>query len=109
MDLFNNPPAKAKQVHYYYDEVWKLAQGMKKGSLFINVEGQPFTDDHYYVNTLTSIPMIDIINKPVGSPKGFGDHWHTHKDNMDIIDASVLGSVGQVVLAFVYQSSKAPI
>ena len=102
------PPDKAKQVMYYYNQVWALAQGMKKGALFVNVIGQPFTDDHYYVNMLTSIPMIDIINKPLESAKGFGPHWHTHDDNMEIIDPSVLGSVGQVVTAFVYQSSRAP-
>jgi hypothetical protein len=81
---------------------------MKKGNLFLNVVGQPFTDDHYYVNSLTAIPMIDIINKPLDSAKGFGAHWHTHDDNMQIIDPSVLGSVGQVVTAFVYQSSRVP-
>lgn len=102
------PPDKAKKVHELYDKVWALAHGMGKGDLFLNVRGNPFTDDHYYVNLLTTIPMIDIIHKPLDSPKGFGTHWHTHDDSMEIIDPSVLGSVGQVVTAYLYQSSKAP-
>jgi glutaminyl-peptide cyclotransferase len=100
---------KATKVNNLYDKFWALANGMKKGDIFLNVKGNPLTDDHYYVNTLTQIPMIDIIHRPLDSSKGFGSHWHTHDDNMAIIDPSVLGSVGQVVLAFLYQSSKGPI
>lgn len=106
-DAYPNP-AKVRAVHTLYDKVWSLAQGMKKGALFVNDRGRPVTDDHFYVNLMTEIPMIDIINKPLVSSKGFGDHWHTHKDNMSVIDPSVLGSVGQVVTAYVYQSSKNP-
>ena len=102
------PPEKVKKIHALYDKVWSMAQGMKKGSLFVDNRSNPFTDDHYFVNLLTEIPMIDIINKPIGSVNGFGPHWHTHADNMEIIDPSVLGSVGQVVTAYVYHSSKSP-
>ena len=100
------PPEKVKSVHSLYDKVWSLAHAMKKGTYFLNNKGRPFTDDHYFVNLYTSVPMIDIINKPLDSAKGFGPHWHTHEDNMDIIDAGVLGAVGQVVTAYVYQSSR---
>lgn len=103
------PPDKARKIHQLYDKVWSLAHGMQKGSLFNNVKGKPFIDDHFYVNHLTEIPMIDIINKPLESEKGFGPHWHTHGDNMENIDPAVLGSVGQVVTAFVYQSSQTPL
>ncbi|HUR32083.1 MAG TPA: M28 family peptidase [Saprospiraceae bacterium] len=101
-------PAKAKKIGQLYDKVWALANGMKKGDMFLNVKGSPLTDDHYFVNSLSEIPMIDIIHRPLNSAKGFGGHWHTHDDSMSIIDPSVLGSVGQVVLAFLYQSSKTP-
>ena len=77
---------------------------MNKGDLFINRQDRGATDDHYYVNQLAGIPTIDIINLPNEQPP-FGDHWHTHKDNIDIIDKRVLGSVGQVVLAVVYNES----
>jgi Zn-dependent M28 family amino/carboxypeptidase len=102
------PPAKARTIHAQYDKVWSLARGMNKSAYFLDVRGRPLTDDHYYVNLYTEIPMIDIINRPVTSAKGFGAHWHTHDDNMTIIDAEVLGTVGQVVTAFLYNSSKTP-
>jgi hypothetical protein len=100
------PPDKVKRIHTLYDKVWSLAQGMKHGALFVNAKGNPITDDHYFVNLYTDIPMIDIIHKPLSSPNGFGPHWHTHDDNMNVIDPNVLGAVGQVVTAYLYNNSK---
>jgi glutaminyl-peptide cyclotransferase len=101
-------PDKANQIYHHYDKVWELAAGMGHGNMFLNVRGRPLTDDHLYVNQYTTIPMIDIINRPVNSPKGFGAHWHTHDDNMKVIDPQVLGTVGQVVTAYLYRSVKNP-
>ncbi|MEO5907437.1 MAG: M28 family peptidase [Saprospiraceae bacterium] len=99
-------PEKIARIHALYDKVWALAQGMKQSALFVNTRGRSFIDDHYFVNLYTEIPMIDIIHKPLNSAKGFGEHWHTHDDNMEIIDPSVLGAVGQVVTAYLYNNSK---
>lgn len=103
------PSSKVSRIHQHYDKVWSLAKGMGKSAHFIDNRSRPITDDHYFVNMYTDIPMIDIINKPMNSTKGFGDHWHTHGDNMDVIDASVLGAVGQVVTAYLYNSSASPL
>jgi len=102
------PADKVSKIYHHYDKLWDLASGMGHGNLFINVRGRPLTDDHYFVNSYTSIPMIDIINRPVNSEKGFGAHWHTHDDNMKIIDPQILGTVGQVVTAYLYRSTKTP-
>lgn len=102
------PPAKARNIQSLYDKVWSLARGMNKSAYFLDVRGRPLTDDHYFVNLYTEIPMIDIVHRPVTSAKGFGTHWHTHDDNMRIIDPEVLGTVGQVVTAYLYNSSKTP-
>ena len=102
-------PEKITRIHAVYDKVWAMAQGMKQGALFLDVKGRAFTDDHYFVNLHTDIPMIDIIHKPLESAKGFGTHWHTHDDNMSVIDPSVLGSVGQVVTAYLYNNSRPPL
>ncbi|HEY3384910.1 MAG TPA: M28 family peptidase [Saprospiraceae bacterium] len=99
------PPAKANRIHQHYDKVWSLARGMGKSALFLDNLTRPITDDHYFVNLYTDIPMIDIIHKPVNSPNGFGEHWHTHDDNIKVIDPNVLGSVGQVVAAYIYNAS----
>ena len=99
-------PEKVRKIHKLYDQLWTMARGMNHGTLFIDIKGKPFIDDHYYVNLNTDIPMIDIINKPVKSAKGFGQHWHTHDDNMEVIDPNILGAVGQVVTAFIYNSTR---
>jgi hypothetical protein len=49
--------------------------------------------------------MIDIINRAQGTQTGFGEHWHTHNDDLDIIDKRTLRAVGQVVLAVVYREA----
>lgn len=103
------PAAKVNRIHHHYDKLWSMARGMNKSVYFLDNRTRPITDDHYFVNLYTDIPMIDIINKPVNSTKGFGDHWHTHGDNMEVIDASVLGAVGQVVTAYVFNSSTNPL
>lgn len=100
------PPDKASRVHHHYDKFWELAGQMGHGQMFLNQQGRPLTDDHLFVNTYTNIPMIDIINRPVGSATGFGAHWHTHDDNMNVIDSKVLGTVGQVVTAYLYNSTR---
>ncbi len=102
-------PEKVRKIHKIYDQLWAQAKGMNQGALFIDLKGKPFIDDHYYINLNTDIPMIDIINKPVDSAKGFGKYWHTHDDNMNIIDPNTLGAVGQVVTAFLYNSSRTPL
>jgi hypothetical protein len=95
----------ADQVHTIYRNVWSLARAMGKGNYFIDRTVTGIIDDHYYVSTITGIPMIDIINKPPTENVPFGLHWHTHDDNMDIIDKRTLGAVGQVVTAVVYRAS----
>lgn len=87
------------------NKVWKLAQDMGYGNYFVNEQGGAITDDHYYVNKIARIPMIDIINRARGTQTGFGEHWHTHEDNMEIIDKRVLRAVGQVVLAVLYREA----
>jgi glutaminyl-peptide cyclotransferase len=87
------------------NKVWKLAQDMGYGNYFVNDPGGGVMDDHYFVNTIAGLPMIDIINRPVGTETGFGEYWHTHDDDLDIIDPRTLRAVGQVVLAVVYREA----
>ena len=49
--------------------------------------------------------MIDIINRPSTSRSGFGSYWHTHDDNMNVIDKKTLRAVGQTVLAVIYKEA----
>lgn len=88
--------------------VWGMAKSMGYESYFPYEPAGGVTDDHYYINTIARIPMIDIINLPENSGNGsFGDHWHTHDDDMDIIDKQTLAAVGQVVTAVIYREADA--
>jgi hypothetical protein len=79
-------------------KVWNMAQRLGHGKYFVSVMGGSITDDHVFVNQGTGIPMIDIIDYDLLDDSGFGDFWHTHKDNMDVIDKNTLGAVGETVL-----------
>lgn len=59
-------------------------------------------DDHAYINELTGIPSIDIIQYDPNGIGPFWEHWHTHQDNMDAINTETLGAVGQTLLQVIY-------
>ena len=87
------------------NKVWKIAQERGYGNFFVNQASGPLIDDHKFVNEIASIPMIDIINRPAGSRTGFGNYWHTHDDDMSVIDKKTLRAVGQTVLAVIYKEA----
>jgi Zn-dependent M28 family amino/carboxypeptidase len=87
------------------DKIWKLAAKMGRKDIFLNKRSKGVTDDHYFVNTVAGIPMVDIIGINEKTKTGFGAHWHTQGDNIDVISAETLNHVGQVVLAAIYQES----
>lgn len=89
------------------DKVWKLGQSLGYNRFFVDEQGGGITDDHYFVNTIAKIPMIDIIGMPrlPGSPVSFGEHWHTQNDNLEIIDIRTLRAVGQTVLEVIYREA----
>jgi len=61
--------------------------------------------DHYFVNKIAGIPMIDIINLPKNTGQTFVNHHHTTYDNMNNIDKRTLGIVGQVLLAVTFNEA----
>ena len=81
-------------------KVWDAAARSGKRDWFVFNEAPypPLTDDHFYVNRIAGIPTIDIIQYDPDNPRGFGDFWHTHRDDMDIIDPRTLGAVGETLL-----------
>ena len=92
-------------MHYapsVVDKVWKTGHELGYGRYFVNVKTQPIIDDHTYINELAGLPMIDIIEYNMSGDGYFGDYWHTHDDNMDVIDPETLKAVGQTVLEVLY-------
>jgi glutaminyl-peptide cyclotransferase len=82
-------------------KVWQTGNALGYSKYFIYKETGPITDDHAYVNELAKIPMIDIIEFK-GGDNYFGSYWHTHNDNMNVIDKNTLKAVGQTLLDVVY-------
>lgn len=86
------------------NEIWAIGREFGYDDLFIDETGQRIADDHYIVERLTGIPMINIIHHRV-SPTGeleFPPYWHTQNDNIEIIDQDVLQAVGDVLLELIY-------
>ncbi|MFN3529330.1 MAG: M28 family peptidase [Bacteroidia bacterium] len=84
-------------------KVWNAGYELGFSDYFKFQQSGPITDDHYYVNRIAGIPMIDIIEYDPNTETGFGKYWHTHDDNMDVIDRNTLKAVGQTVLWVIYQ------
>jgi len=83
--------------------VWTTGVQLGYSGYFQFKEARPVIDDHYYITRIAGIPVINIIFIDVNARKMFGSHWHTHADNLSIIDKSTLKAVGQTVLQTVYQ------
>ena len=85
------------------NKVWRTAAAIGYGDRFVQ-ESKYFvgTDDHLPINERLRIPTIDIIefHEPTN---GFHPSWHTHADNMDVIDPATLKAVGQTVLESVWK------
>lgn len=87
----------------YLQKVWTYASIIGYGNYFSKQNTGPITDDHYYINTIANIPTIDIIQYDKTTPSGFGRYWHTHNDNLDVVDKTTLKAVGQTVTQVIYQ------
>lgn len=85
--------------------IWAIAQAMGHKKMFPSKLGNPITDDHLYLNKIAGIPTVDIIHYEV-TKNDFFPHHHQHSDNMDHIDAAVLGTVGDVLLQVIYQENQ---
>lgn len=86
--------------------VWNTARSLGFGEFFIARKTSPIIDDHLYINTIAQIPTIDIIEFNTLGNNYFGDYWHTHNDNMSVIDRKTLKAVGQTLIEVVYNEYK---
>ncbi len=77
------------------DKVWRVAQFLGYGNFFVNEQTAALIDDHKPVNEVAHIPMIDIINRP--ADRFFGAYWHTHKDDLSVLDKATMKAVGQTL------------
>jgi hypothetical protein len=86
--------------------VWQAAGRAGYSSYFPFTKGGMVTDDHIPVNKIAGIKTIDIINMQTNGMGSFAPHWHTHADNMTIIDKATLKAVGQTLLQVIYENGQ---
>jgi len=96
-----------EEISSYYasnilQKVWKKAHQIGFGKYFIFQDAKQIIDDHYYVNQITGIPTIDIIEYDASTKNNFNKHWHTHQDDMDNISKKTLNAVGTTLLSIIY-------
>lgn len=86
------------------DELWNIAKERGYQELFVDEPGAGVLDDHVIVQRTTGIPFIDIINhqRGAGGTVVFPSHWHTHKDNMEVISRQTLQAVGDVLTELIF-------
>ncbi|MFZ1687374.1 MAG: M28 family peptidase [Flavobacteriales bacterium] len=85
------------------NRVWNTAEALDYGMYFQDeTKYYVGVDDHVSVNERLRIPTIDIIEYNAGT-SGFHPSWHTHDDDMDVIDPATLKAVGQTVLDVVWK------
>lgn len=88
------------------NKVWNTASKLGYSNHFTNdLTYFVGTDDHKYVNSIARIPSIDIIHYERSSGN-FHHSWHTHNDNMDVINKTTLSAVGETLIAVILEESK---
>ena len=86
------------------NKVWRRAADLGYRPYFTNELGALISDDHVPMNQNAGIPTIDIIDlQPESSNECFPEVWHTLNDNIENIDKTTLGMVGDVLLHVVYE------
>lgn len=88
-------------------KVWQAAGNAGYSSYFPYVAAVDITDDHVAVNRIANIKTIDIISLTQDQEHPFAAHWHTHADDMSIIDKGTLKAVGQTLLQVIYEQAAA--
>ena len=83
----------------YQHQIWRAAELLGYGSMWVKQQSYPITDDHYYINYIAGIPCVDVIHYDIRNATGFPHWWHTRNDNMDNISKSTLQAVGEVVMS----------
>jgi len=86
------------------DALWEIGNELGYENYFIEEEGAFISDDHVIIERLTGIPMINIIHhrRTAEGTAEFPPYWHTHRDNMEIIDQKTLQAAGDLMTEMIY-------
>jgi glutaminyl-peptide cyclotransferase len=80
------------------DRVWRAAEQLGLGHIFVRRTGIHVTDDHLPLNR-AGIRTINIIDFDYGP---FNSFWHTHQDIVENTAPVGLEAVGRVLAALIY-------
>ena len=81
-------------------KMWNAASVLGYGQVFVNQDTDPILDDHYYVNRLAGIPMVDIVQN--SGTTSFFEHWHTTTDDLNAVSPESMKTVATVVMKTLY-------
>jgi len=84
-------------------EIWDLANNLGY-SQFVYQVGPAIIDDHYFLNKLTGIPAIDIID--FNYPNAKENYWHTLQDIPENCSVESLEAVGTVIATYIYHQDR---
>jgi hypothetical protein len=102
--VFTRDGTSAFNAGWVQDLIWGNALQIGFSNYFSNQNTPALTDDHYYINQIAKIPTVDIIAYDGQSSSHlFPEYWHTHNDNMSVIDKSTLDAVGKTLLYTIYK------
>ena len=79
------------------DRVWRVAESLGYGNIFVRQPGPGLTDDHVALQN-AGIHAIDVVDFDYGPNNGY---WHTTDDTIDKVGANSLQIVGDVAVALV--------
>lgn len=82
------------------NKMWSAAAALGHDKIFESTETDPILDDHFYVNRMANIPMLDIVQN--NRECSFFPHWHTVNDNMEHVDRNTLRITAEVILKTIY-------
>lgn len=94
---------EGNSLHYareVVDRVWRVAEEIGYGNVFVRRTGGTVTDDHVPLNAVGRIRTIDIIDMDYGPANAY---WHTQADRLENTSARGLGAVGSVLAALMYR------
>ncbi|MGH7445344.1 MAG: M28 family peptidase [Longimicrobiales bacterium] len=82
------------------ERVWRVADSLGYGNVFVRRTGGSITDDHVPLNARGNIRTIDIIDMDYGPGNAY---WHTQDDIVENTSPRGLGAVGDVLAALIYR------
>ena len=100
-----HPRFTRERISNYYapglmDKLWNAASALGYGNVFLPDETDEILDDHYYVNSLAGIPMVDIVQN--SGTTSFFEHWHTVTDDLNSVSGESLRMVATVTMKAIY-------